>query len=540
MQMKYFLTNHWFLLLVTILSLIFNSCSSNNSSKERKAYVRDTIALGFYNVENLFDLNYDGIEYAEYRPGALGWNKQMWEIKVNNLASVIAAMNADIIGLCEVENRNALEGLQKELKKRGAPYPYSAIADLPNHTVTCPALLSKFPIPKSQGFGGGSEISGRRNILEADLDCGGTMLKIFVNHWPSKMHPESQRLAMAQALAKRIAQLPGQTDYAVIGDLNSDYDEWRKFHTEKLDDTRGITGLNHVLKTIHSGPGNFLSYVTEQEMAGADSVRHYDLWFELPENSRMSRTFRGLPETPDHILLPPSLFDSSGISYLDKSFEVFDWNGALLRNNEPLGWQMSGFGKRRFHKGEGYSDHLPILARFIKKPFFSIAQNTSDSPTAQKPLPGTNISGGFEASMEGWLACSQALSVVRDSSTSASGRYCLSIKGNAPDKNCCAARTILRREIINRPRWTEIGFDLCGSGKFSLRIRSGKGPWHYYNGQSFARSGSARYLPVNYPAWRHIVLPFTYDNTSSADLAIEIRAGKGMPFCFYIDNVEVK
>jgi len=212
----------------------------------------------------------------------------------------------------------------------------------------------------------------------------------------------------------------------------------------------------------------------------------------------------------------------------------------LLRNNEPFGWQMSGFGKRRFHKGEGYSDHLPILSRFTKKPFVSSSQKASDATVAPQALPGTDTRGGFETSMEGWLACSQALSVVRDSSTSASGRYSLSMKGDTCKTNCCAARTVLRREIVNRPRWTKICLDLRGTGKLSVRIRSGKGRWHYYNGPSFAPSGSARYLPLNFAAWKHIVLPFTYDKLASPDLAIEIRAGKDVPFCFYLDNVDVK
>ena len=47
---------------------------------------------------------------------------------VVNIASVVIAMNVDMIGLCEVENRNALEGLRKELEKRGTGYPYAAIA----------------------------------------------------------------------------------------------------------------------------------------------------------------------------------------------------------------------------------------------------------------------------------------------------------------------------------------------------------------------------------------------------------------------------
>ena len=113
----------WFSVFAATI-LIFIGC--NHRSSPDKAgipatiNVSDTIAIGFYNVENLFDLNYDGDEYPEYRPGALGWNKQTWEKKVYNIASAIAAMNVAVIGLCEVENRNALEDLRKELGNLGA------------------------------------------------------------------------------------------------------------------------------------------------------------------------------------------------------------------------------------------------------------------------------------------------------------------------------------------------------------------------------------------------------------------------------------
>jgi endonuclease/exonuclease/phosphatase family metal-dependent hydrolase len=529
-------------LLMAVVPLIIG-CNRHPASDKTVAlgtlHGSDTLRIGFYNVENLFDLHDDGGEYPEYRPGALGWNKQTWQIKFGNIASVIVALNVDIIGLCEVENRNALEELRKSIRERGTDYPYGAVADLSGRGATCTALLSRYPVVKSDEFDGASESSGRP-ILEADVDCGGTAFKLFVNHWPSKKHPESLRLAAARALVRRLQRLPPQTDYAIIGDLNSDYDEWREFRTEGLDDTRGRTGINHVLKTVHGGPGNFVSYVARQEMAAADSAWHYDLWFELPERQRWSLTYQGQRKTPDHILLPRSLFDRNGWSYLEGSFSSFTWENRLLKNGEPFRWQMKGFGTRRFHAGEGYSDHLPLLACFIKKKPDRAADGAADSIRFPKPGIPSAGQGGFETSMEGWLACGRGIDASRDSSQPASGRWCLRIQGTTPEKNCCAARAVLRRAALNRSRWAEFAFDLRGSGKLSLRVRSGKGRWRYYNGPAFSPAGSPKYLPVNYTSWKHIALTFTCDNLSSADLAMEFRAGKNAPFCFYLDNVVVQ
>jgi endonuclease/exonuclease/phosphatase family metal-dependent hydrolase len=537
--------DRFFYLLITATALFFAGCShqpaSDKSAVPGTVNPIDTIVLGFYNVENLFDLNYDGTEHPEYRPGALGWNKQTWEKKVANIASVIVAVNADVIGLCEVENRTAFQGLRQELEKRAAAYPYAAIADMSGRGATCTALLSRFPIAQSLGFGRGSESTGRRDILEADVDCRGTALKLFVNHWPSKKHPESHRLAAARSLAERLQRLPPQTDYAIIGDLNADYDEWRKFHTELLDDTRGVTGINHLLKTVHGKPGKFISYVTRREMAGADSARHYDLWLELPEEKRWSYKYQSQPKTPDHILLPQSLFDGNGWSYLEGSFSVFTWDGMLLKDGEPFKWQMKGFGERRFHAGEGYSDHLPVLALFIKNKAVPVPDSASGPSRARVAVRQSGGNNGFEKSMEGWLACGRNFSAARDSSRPASGRYCLKIRGGPPPgQNRTAARTVLCRDATNRERQENITLDIRGSGKLSLRARSGKGRWRYYNAPAFVPSGSARYLPVKFTSWRHIELPFIYDNPASQDLTVEIRAGKDQSFCFWIDNVAVQ
>jgi endonuclease/exonuclease/phosphatase family metal-dependent hydrolase len=528
-----------FLLSVLLaLSLLPYGCGTKKSpskipSSSTATPAKDTIVVGCYNVDNLFDLHSDGTEYPEYRPGALGWNKQTWEKKVGNIAGAVAALDADIVGLCEVENRNALEDLRKELDRRGAPYPYTAAADAPNRAVTCPSLLSRFPVIRSQGWG---TPGNGRNILEADLDCGGDTLKVFVTHWPAKAHPESQRVAAAEALHERLSKLDKRTDYVVLGDLNSDFDEWRKSRTEKLDDTHGRIGLNHVLRTVHGAPGGFIAYVNKRDLCADTGSFLYDPWLELPESGRLSLLYHGRAETPDHILLPRALFDNAGLSYCDNSFETFTWNGQLLRNGIPFGWQMSGHGKKRFHVGEGYSDHLPLRAKLVRKPYRCDTTAASAAPVAS--TGGTE--SGFEQSMEGWLAGSQGFELSRDSVAPAKGRYSLRIVGGSPEKSCCAARTVIRTDPVNRSRWTRVALDIKGSGKFSLRIRSGREKWQCFNSPSFAGSGSIRYAPTTIKVWRHLVLSHVNQATASDEIEIEIRAGKGMPVAVNIDNVEIK
>jgi endonuclease/exonuclease/phosphatase family metal-dependent hydrolase len=497
----------------------------------------DTIGLGFYNVENLFGLEDNGNEYPEFRPGAFGWNKQMYDIKVGRIASVIAAMHLDVIGLSEVQDRNTLQGLQGELRKRGVDYPYSAIADEPVRPVNCPALLSRFPIVESHGFRSFS-LRPTRNLLEADLDCNGARLRVYVNHWPSKFQPESERLAAAQALAQRIAQRGPGVPYVIIGDLNSDYDEWRTFRTRGFDDTKGVTGLNNVLGTIRSDSTGRFTFVTKGDLCRGGRIFHFDPWLDVPLEKRMSMIFHGLPETPDHILLPRALLCGTTFTYCDSSFTAFNWDGRLLRGGEPFGWQMRGFGRRRFFTGEGYSDHLPVYLRLVERPEAppALPPDTATAPAKAAPLQR----GGFEESDEGWLATGSAFTVMRDSTGAASGRYCLCVKGEAPVKNCAAAYTVIRRPALNRSRWSRVAFDIRGGGKIQLRMKSGRGKWRFYSGPRFRYYRSSRYLLSRFPSWRHVAISFLADNTASPDLIVELCAGKGEPLCVWLDNFVVE
>ena len=184
--------------------------------------------------------------------------------------------------------------------------------------------------------------------------------------------------------------------------------------------------------------GRFVSYVSKQDLCmGACPKGHYDLWLDRPENGRWSARYRGAPQTLDHILLPAALFDSRGLSYCDNSFEAFTANGKLLRDGAPLRWQMKGYGKRRFHVGEGYSDHLPVRARLVRKGY---ACAPAATPAHKAPLPET---GGFEASFDGWLGCNSGIVLSRDTAAAFAGRASLRISGPAAVKNGCAARAVL-------------------------------------------------------------------------------------------------
>jgi len=331
-------------------------------------------SVATYNVENLFDAVYNGTEYKEYIPGKHGWNRHIAEKKLDHTAEVICDLDADILGLQEVENEAVFTALRKRLKHVGCNYHYGAVTHKKGSPIQV-ALLSRFPIDKSRELEV-SYASGVRNILEVEISVNRIPLTLFVNHWKSKSRRgyESKRLAYARTLAARIDTLPKGRAYIVLGDLNSNYDAHRTL-PKRLDDTSGKRGLNHLLHTVTQK-----GFVTETEMQKGLPGMHYDLWLELPFRQRWSHKFYGRKSTLDHILLPAALFDGKGIDYLNDSFTVFKRKYLFTKKGYIYSWQFKG----RKHTGKGYSDHLPLIARFDTVPYVASVNNTVHKSTVGK------------------------------------------------------------------------------------------------------------------------------------------------------------
>lgn len=305
-----------------------------------------------YNVENLFDSKYTGSEYPDYQPNH-NWTERMVDIKLNHTAEVICDLDADILGLQEIENDAVLRQLQKRLKQVGCPYPYRAITHKRGASIQS-ALLSRFPIIRSKDISV-SRAPGVRSILEAVVEVDGRELYLFVNHWKSRSRDgrESKRIVYAKALDRRLKVLPDNIEYLLIGDFNTDHDA-ALFLEKRINDTDGKTGLHHILQTTDS----------EIDLFKKRGV-HYTLWGELPFEDRWNTKFYGKRGTPDHILLSKSMVDGKGIEYVNDSFQVFKKGYLFTKRGYINRWEY----KKGKHRGRGYSDHLPIFAYFDTKPY---------------------------------------------------------------------------------------------------------------------------------------------------------------------------
>lgn len=319
----------------------------------------ETMKIASYNVENLFDLNYDGTEYLEYIPGtSWQWNEENYRKKLHNIAKVITDIAPDIIALQEIESLTALKDLKAEIKRQGLYFPYHAITH--KNTTVRTAVLSRFPITYAKEIA----VSANRKyraILEVKFDIAGEALYLFNNHWKSKSGPESRRIISAKALRKRLDEIGHAQPAILVGDFNSHYEEHVLFEKKRQhNDTGGLTGINHVLKTLcDTAP------TTHGQLSEPMNDCYYNLWYELPSEDRWSHIFRGQKEALDHMIISSGLSDARGVEYVKGSFDHFT-PPYLFRKKSLFRWQKSKKHPKH-HMGQGYSDHLPLYATFTKK-----------------------------------------------------------------------------------------------------------------------------------------------------------------------------
>ncbi|MBU0720218.1 endonuclease/exonuclease/phosphatase family protein [bacterium] len=313
------------------------------------------LTIATYNVENLFDLEKSGYEYQEYMPnGISNWNAKNYKIKLNNISRVIKELDADIIALQEIESLQALKDLRYTLKQKGLYYQYYKIADKKNTTVRV-ALLSKVPFVYAQEISVTSS-QQYRNILEIKYKINDKELFIFINHWKAKSGPESQRIISAKALQKRIKEIGDDKNIILLGDFNSHYEEHIKFlRNRKHNDTNGKTGINHILKSIEQ---NKKAINTKYEQNN-----FYNLWYDVNEEDRYTYKFRGKKEALDNILISQSLLEKKDMYYIHESASHL--GSAYLFHKKSINRWKTTRKKPLQHKGIGYSDHLPLYAKFV-------------------------------------------------------------------------------------------------------------------------------------------------------------------------------
>lgn len=346
----------------------------------RNCSAGSTLTVASYNVENFWDdiaENSGSATYDEYRKGGSNWyTDQMYKVKAKQVADAIRmAGSPDIVAMEEIESGNntsrSLELLKPQVEAMG--YKFFALGEQnPNNPVAVTtAVISKFPIVKNERLDfttteadftdvglNGETISGlntsARDPQVVTIDVEGSPLRVYASHWKSRRGGpgagDAMRLAVAKLIKRDIEKQKTQNpalDILVTGDFNASYDE-----TPLVEGLHSTEDKN-MLKSESSDP------------------RLYNFWFELPAAERCSYMHDGQLHCLDHMLSTASLFDGRGIDFVEGSFQVIGHNGGeaadkLLQKDgrTPRRWSMSKGGNGARFNGNGYSDHLPLVATF--------------------------------------------------------------------------------------------------------------------------------------------------------------------------------
>lgn len=342
--------------ITSLLFVFLYACTSSTSPNGQKQVAKanaspttGTYKIAFYNVENLFDTedNPEKIDEDFTPSGKYEWTAEKYQLKLDNIARVLAALDADIIGLAEIENDKVLKDLiaHKRLAEKGYQFIQEDSPDMRGIDVALLYRPDRFELTSFNyhrvDFPAEPDYTSRDFLIAKGKLPSGDNLYVSVNHWPSRYggreESESRRLRVAEMVRAELDKIIASEDdpnIILMGDFNDDP------HNKSLTDVLGA-------------------------MADASAVED-DGFFNpmgnmLQPDSVGTLYYRGKWNLFDQFVLSEELLQANNEL-------MYSAGGATIFSAE---WLRVGFGKaseaprRAIFRGEftekGFSDHFPII-----------------------------------------------------------------------------------------------------------------------------------------------------------------------------------
>ena len=316
-------------------------------------------AIGFYNLENLFDTQHDeGKNDYEYLPdGANKWTQLKYTHKLKNMSTVLAEMGTDrlrtgcaIIGVSEVENARCLTDLcaQEPLAKRGIKFVHIEGPD--QRGVDCGLLYNpRFFTPKKvwlQPYELKAGVNERptRGFLTVQGALAGDSLTVIVCHWPSRFGGSPLREWAGQQVKVEkdsILRANPSMKILVMGDMNDD----------------------------PFSPSMAKSLGARRKMADVKTTDMYNPWWQILLDGHGTLKYDGKWNLFDQIVMSHSCIKG----FASKDYSTLTFYKAEIFMRDYLfqdGGRYKGNPKRTHAGGvwlDGFSDHLPVVTYFVKK-----------------------------------------------------------------------------------------------------------------------------------------------------------------------------
>jgi predicted extracellular nuclease len=327
------------------------------------------LRIAQYNVENLFDLVDDpSVDEGEFTPAPGRWDGPRLAARLERMGRTFAAIDADVVSICEIENEDILRQLRDAIADAGGPrYDYVAEAPSRDPRGIDVGLLSRYPIVQQlgrpinvrhdcQGPNGPVTLDGSRPearpILQVDLNVAGDSrpeLTVLVNHWKSKRdgsYPcddSEHRLRSAAQVVEIVHSILAdhpERGIVVTGDFNT-Y-EFEAPFAEVMQaqlDAGAVHGPDGLFDTWGAAPGVIPGRMTNS-----------NVWNNVGNSSY---AFHGDWSRLDHLVVNGNLLAEgrSGWRFVPDSVASVHPD-FLLDRGVPQAYDAGS--------GEGYSDHLPV------------------------------------------------------------------------------------------------------------------------------------------------------------------------------------
>jgi endonuclease/exonuclease/phosphatase family metal-dependent hydrolase len=217
-----------------------------------------TIRIATFNCENLFARFKFNANVDPTKAVKEGFDINMLAFEILRedekklTAKAIAALDADVIALQEVENLDVLKRFRNQ-RLKNLKYTFAMLVDGNDPRQIDVAVLSRFPLVATRSYQhlrDGTSFIFSRDCLEVDVQADGKTLTLFVNHFKSMLDKNNPSQGRKTTRAKRVKQAaevkkivqarfgtqPGSAPWAVVGDLND-------FLAPGQGTTSGITDL---------------------------------------------------------------------------------------------------------------------------------------------------------------------------------------------------------------------------------------------------------------------------------------------------------
>ena len=338
--------------------IFLTQCNRNgvvvNSAENLEIEERESFRIVFYNVENLFDVYDDpNTQDEEFTPrGLKGWNKVKYEDKLAKISKVMLNIGGwgmpEIIGVCEVENKDVLQDLVNETPLAKFNYQIVHEQSVDERGIDVGLLYDKtrfhylhheiirhvFPF---------DAINATRDILyvkglvkEAD-----DTLHLFVNHWPSRRGglevSEPYRMYVAQRLKHKTDSLfrnNNNANIVIMGDFNDE--------PSNRSLSEGLAAKGDLAEVKNGDLYNFMYPLKNSK--GLGTYKYQTFWNML-----------------DHMIVSEALLDDEGtLRAHENAAQIFmpDWlymDDEMNTGRRPF----RTFGGSIYY--QGYSDHFPVF-----------------------------------------------------------------------------------------------------------------------------------------------------------------------------------